>query len=273
MEARAAWRQRRKEAERLRDDPGAGVQSRGRAGVRCGVSGENRRPRRGSRRRRRGSGRPGGGRSLPGPTWRTRSSGRRSAAPFSEGSGGGRGGGAVGGRGTDSRRGGHHGRSDHARGRGGRQRGLHRPGDEGPAGQDHARCLSRHLVSRAGAPGGAYGRPAARHGAGQGEPSWTGIRGSFRKWVRGWIFSTPREGPPGPRRGRCGSGSPPRRCGKWTAKLSYGWSGTAGSSPRAVEAGPVSGGFREIRSGLSGGELLLTGGVDEPKAGMRVKTE
>jgi hypothetical protein len=40
---------------------------------------------------------------------------------------------------------------------------------------------------------------------------------------------------------------------------------------RAVEAGPVSGGFREIRSGLSGGELLLTGGVDEPKAGMRVK--
>ena len=41
---------------------------------------------------------------------------------------------------------------------------------------------------------------------------------------------------------------------------------------RAVEAGPVSGGFREIRSGLSGGELLLTGGVDEPKAGMRVKT-
>jgi HlyD family secretion protein len=41
---------------------------------------------------------------------------------------------------------------------------------------------------------------------------------------------------------------------------------------RQVDAGPVSGGFREIRSGLSGGELLLTGGVDEPKAGMRVKT-
>jgi RND family efflux transporter MFP subunit len=40
---------------------------------------------------------------------------------------------------------------------------------------------------------------------------------------------------------------------------------------RAVEAGPVSGGAREIRSGLSGGELLLTGGVDEPKPGMRVK--
>jgi HlyD family secretion protein len=40
---------------------------------------------------------------------------------------------------------------------------------------------------------------------------------------------------------------------------------------RQVEAGPVSGGFREIRSGLSGGELLLTGGVDEPKSGMRVK--
>jgi RND family efflux transporter MFP subunit len=40
---------------------------------------------------------------------------------------------------------------------------------------------------------------------------------------------------------------------------------------RAVEAGPVSGGFREVRSGLSGGELLLAGGVEEPKAGMRVK--
>jgi RND family efflux transporter MFP subunit len=40
---------------------------------------------------------------------------------------------------------------------------------------------------------------------------------------------------------------------------------------RAVDAGPVSGGFREVRSGLSGGELLLTGGVEEPKQGMRVK--
>jgi multidrug efflux pump subunit AcrA (membrane-fusion protein) len=42
---------------------------------------------------------------------------------------------------------------------------------------------------------------------------------------------------------------------------------------RAVEAGPVSGGFREIRSGLSGGEVMLVGGVEEPKAGMRVKTQ
>ena len=42
---------------------------------------------------------------------------------------------------------------------------------------------------------------------------------------------------------------------------------------RAVQAGPVSGGFREIRSGLSGGEVLLVGGVEEPKAGMRVKVE
>lgn len=41
--------------------------------------------------------------------------------------------------------------------------------------------------------------------------------------------------------------------------------------PRQVDAGPVSGGYREIRSGLSGGELLLVGGVDAPKAGMRVK--
>jgi RND family efflux transporter MFP subunit len=40
--------------------------------------------------------------------------------------------------------------------------------------------------------------------------------------------------------------------------------------PRAVEAGPVSGGFREIRSGLAGGERLLVGGVEEPEAGMRV---
>ncbi len=41
--------------------------------------------------------------------------------------------------------------------------------------------------------------------------------------------------------------------------------------PRAVDAGPVSVGFREIRSGLSGGERLLTGGVEAPEAGMRVK--
>jgi RND family efflux transporter MFP subunit len=40
---------------------------------------------------------------------------------------------------------------------------------------------------------------------------------------------------------------------------------------RDVSAGPVSGGFREIRSGLSGGELVLTGGVDAPAPGMRVK--
>ena len=42
---------------------------------------------------------------------------------------------------------------------------------------------------------------------------------------------------------------------------------------RAVQGGPVSGGFREIRSGLAGGELMLVGGVEEPKTGMRVKTE
>jgi cobalt-zinc-cadmium efflux system membrane fusion protein len=41
---------------------------------------------------------------------------------------------------------------------------------------------------------------------------------------------------------------------------------------REVDAGPVSAGFREIRSGLSGGELILTGGVETPVAGMRVET-
>ncbi len=40
---------------------------------------------------------------------------------------------------------------------------------------------------------------------------------------------------------------------------------------RQVDAGPVSAGFREIRSGLSGGELLLAGGVETPAPGMRVK--
>ena len=40
---------------------------------------------------------------------------------------------------------------------------------------------------------------------------------------------------------------------------------------RQVQAGPVSGGFREIHSGLSGGEMLLVGGVEQPRAGMRVK--
>jgi len=42
---------------------------------------------------------------------------------------------------------------------------------------------------------------------------------------------------------------------------------------RAVTTGPVSGGFLEIRSGLSGGEQLLTGGVDAPTEGMRVKVQ
>jgi RND family efflux transporter MFP subunit len=42
---------------------------------------------------------------------------------------------------------------------------------------------------------------------------------------------------------------------------------------RPVQAGPVSGGFREIRSGLSGGEMLVVGGVEVPKAGMKVKVE
>ncbi|MBW8838395.1 MAG: efflux RND transporter periplasmic adaptor subunit [Gemmatimonadetes bacterium] len=40
---------------------------------------------------------------------------------------------------------------------------------------------------------------------------------------------------------------------------------------RVVQAGPVSGGFREIRSGLAGGELLLSGGVDAPRDGLRVR--
>ena len=40
---------------------------------------------------------------------------------------------------------------------------------------------------------------------------------------------------------------------------------------RDVDAGPVSGNFREIRSGLSGGEQLLVGGVETPREGQRVK--
>ena len=42
---------------------------------------------------------------------------------------------------------------------------------------------------------------------------------------------------------------------------------------RKVQGGPVSGGFREIRFGLAGGERLLVGGVEEPRAGMRVKVQ
>jgi len=41
--------------------------------------------------------------------------------------------------------------------------------------------------------------------------------------------------------------------------------------PRVVDAAPVSGGFREIRSGLAGGEQVMVGGVASPQAGMRVK--
>ncbi|HEX4470066.1 MAG TPA: hypothetical protein VH080_11055, partial [Gemmatimonadaceae bacterium] len=39
---------------------------------------------------------------------------------------------------------------------------------------------------------------------------------------------------------------------------------------RVVEAGPSSAGYREIRKGLSGGEMLLSGGIEQPHAGMRV---
>ncbi|MBW8772536.1 MAG: efflux RND transporter periplasmic adaptor subunit, partial [Gemmatimonadetes bacterium] len=42
-------------------------------------------------------------------------------------------------------------------------------------------------------------------------------------------------------------------------------------SMREVVAGPASAGFREIRSGLVGGEQLLSGGVDNPTEGMRVE--
>lgn len=42
---------------------------------------------------------------------------------------------------------------------------------------------------------------------------------------------------------------------------------------RAVVTGPVSGGFVEVRSGLSGGEQLMVGGVDAPVEGMRVKVQ
>lgn len=40
---------------------------------------------------------------------------------------------------------------------------------------------------------------------------------------------------------------------------------------RAVQTGPVSAGFLEVRSGLNGGEQLLVGGVDAPTEGMKVK--
>ncbi|HEX5004143.1 MAG TPA: efflux RND transporter periplasmic adaptor subunit [Gemmatimonadales bacterium] len=43
--------------------------------------------------------------------------------------------------------------------------------------------------------------------------------------------------------------------------------------PRPVDAGPASAGFREVRSGLTGGELVLTGGVESPKAGMKVQVQ
>jgi RND family efflux transporter MFP subunit len=41
---------------------------------------------------------------------------------------------------------------------------------------------------------------------------------------------------------------------------------------RQIDAGPVSAGFREVRSGLSGGELIVVSGADQGKEGQRVKT-
>lgn len=40
---------------------------------------------------------------------------------------------------------------------------------------------------------------------------------------------------------------------------------------RVVQAGPESGGFREVRSGLAGGEQLVVSGIETPRAGMRVE--
>ncbi len=42
---------------------------------------------------------------------------------------------------------------------------------------------------------------------------------------------------------------------------------------RAVQTGPVSGGFLEVRSGLSGGEQLMVSGVESPADGMKVKVQ
>ncbi len=40
---------------------------------------------------------------------------------------------------------------------------------------------------------------------------------------------------------------------------------------REVEAGPVSGGFREIRNGLSGGEVVVTSELESPHEGLKVE--
>ena len=40
---------------------------------------------------------------------------------------------------------------------------------------------------------------------------------------------------------------------------------------REIDAGPTSGGMREVRAGLLGGELLLLSGVASPVAGLRVR--
>ncbi|HXY70776.1 MAG TPA: efflux RND transporter periplasmic adaptor subunit [Gemmatimonadales bacterium] len=42
---------------------------------------------------------------------------------------------------------------------------------------------------------------------------------------------------------------------------------------RTVDAGPASGGLREVRSGLAGGEVLLLSGVAEPVEGMKVRVK
>src|SRR5258707_6688179 len=61
---------------------------------------------------------------------------------------------------------------------------------------------------------------------------------------------------------------------KSDAGASYVWLVREGRlTKRPVTIGPVSGGFLEVRSGLSGGEQLLVGGVEVPSEGMRVKTQ
>ena len=121
--------------------------------------------------------------------------------------------------------------------------------EQRPGGQHHARRLSRHVVPGSGAAGRADRGPPAGDGAGEGEhrgsrpadPAGDGCEGGFPRAATRPGGSAGSAAP-----AARGSGCRPRPCGTRAAG-SVVWLVRDGKlAAREVEAGPVSGGFREI---------------------------
>jgi len=132
-----------------------------------------------------------------------------------------------------------------------------------------ARCLSRHDVPRERAPGGPDRRPAA---------ATVQVKVSILdrdprilpRWERGWTSSSPtRPGPPD------GSDGPDPSAARWSGRRRADRRVAVARGrlePRPVEAGPVSGGFRTIRSGSPAASSAVIGHRGSRPAAVEVAT-